>query len=440
MICFIGDPETSPVLEGVRNYVLNGIPEDSWFRDCMTEPGKEMPKKVWYDYDGHTGNHSYGDFRNADVLYAARFRDGLVADHDIFPSFHNALNTIWPIAYKEKSTIVFRHIYKKYCDSVNSQPCPLTSHKGLENGFCDSIEYDLKLMNYHIDAVEGQQSQTYMRFKIFMLLEDFIQKLPTDPYNTTKVSPATNCKYIHALAVVLYTLVRNEDWISTKVYGADDFLSYFDATKRIHSTMHRLVRDNVFDDKDLYKTFVRFNEMIKSIDAFNDQFEEMFQEEGCKQTRFFSKKSLTKYDAYEKELCAKYGVWPTDEDKKRDAEEDDEEYERVDQSNDHDDDDDDDVKEKDKEKGAVNGTDGNDDKDVSDKVLAKTPLVSVTTVQSTSSEPTTSDKYAVVTNPSPSPNPIAIATGSETTTKPVKSTKRSSSSSSDKPAAKRSKK
>jgi hypothetical protein len=327
MICFIGNPETSHVLQGVRDYITNGLPEDSWFRDCSMEHDIKMPKKIWYDYNSHTGKHEYSDFRNADVLHAARFRDGLVADREIFPEFHNSLNTIWSLAYKQKSTIVFRHINKEFCESIDAPPCPSGAHKGLENGFCDTMEYEIQLMSYHIDNVEGQQSQSYMRFKVFQMLEDHIQQLPTDPYNSKKVAAATNCKYLHALAVVLYTLVHYEIWMDCKVYGADDFLSYFDATKRIHSTLYRLIRDSVFDDKELYKTFIRFHQMVKSIDEFNNRYENMFEEEGCKQTRFFPKNSLKKYEVLEKELCAKYGVWPTEADKKRERQENGEEEE-----------------------------------------------------------------------------------------------------------------
>ena len=99
-----------PDFKDVHHYVSQGLPKDSWFRDVV---GSVSRKKMWYDYSSHSDKHEYDEYEDPDVIYAARFRDGLVSDSDVFPhsEFLYALRyEFWAEEYKknQKSFIVMK--------------------------------------------------------------------------------------------------------------------------------------------------------------------------------------------------------------------------------------------------------------------------------------------------------------------------------------------
>jgi hypothetical protein len=144
-----------------------------------------------------------------------------------------------------------------------------------------------------------------MRDKVFSVLHEDIQKLPKSW--SKGWSEPTQVRYIHALSVVLYTIVYQRDWIENKVYSSDDFKPVFDATARVQNVVSLLMRDRIFDDEKMYKVFISYHKYIQKIDEMNNQWERMFEEEGIKKMRFFTPMFLTKLSSMEKSMIAKCG-------------------------------------------------------------------------------------------------------------------------------------
>jgi hypothetical protein len=135
--------------------------------------------------------------------------------------------------------------------------------------------------------------------------------------------------------VVLFTIVRQEMWIENKVYFSQDFDAFFDATARVQNVMTLLMKDQVFDDKDMYKLFI-YHGLIKKIDEMSNQWVEMFEEEDFKKTRFFTQIFLTKLLSSKRVFTEKYGKWGEpvesdggEEDEEEDANGDEEEQDEV---------------------------------------------------------------------------------------------------------------
>jgi hypothetical protein len=57
----------------------------------------------------------------------------------------------------------------------------------------------------------------------------------------------------------------------------------------------------------MFHTFLIFFEEVKAIDSFNDNIMYVFEGEGLKKKRFFSKKELATYDTACKDLKQKFG-------------------------------------------------------------------------------------------------------------------------------------
>jgi hypothetical protein len=75
--------------------VKNGLPEDHWYceEDYTLETGGQ-PQKVWFDFDS-SGEHEYDQYGDFDVRDAARFKDGLVADSDVYTEFLENFGYTW---------------------------------------------------------------------------------------------------------------------------------------------------------------------------------------------------------------------------------------------------------------------------------------------------------------------------------------------------------
>jgi hypothetical protein len=96
----------------VKAYVKDGLPEDHWSRgdDYIEGGGRPLSRKVWFDTDS-SGEHEYDKYKDADVRDAARFRDGLVSDSDVYKEFHEDFGyTYWEEEYKKHSEYIYRYL------------------------------------------------------------------------------------------------------------------------------------------------------------------------------------------------------------------------------------------------------------------------------------------------------------------------------------------
>lgn len=267
---------------------------------------ERRPSKVWSDTDSSTGEHKYDlYYQDKEVKNAARFRDGLVSD--VYKKFdEDFCYSFWADEYKKHSTIVYK--YETGAPSVQHPFCTHDTHTiYLNNGLCSESIDQINLMAFHIDSIEGDQSQVIMRDKIFSVLRDDIQKLPKSPFKER--SKASQVKHVHALAVVLHTIADQVHWIRCKVYGPEDFDGLFDASARVQNVMTMLMRDEIFNDVIMYKMFISYRRCVRRIDVFNDECISVFDSENIKKKRFFTPNFLTKLSMMEKLLIAKYGEW-----------------------------------------------------------------------------------------------------------------------------------
>ena len=225
----------------IRNYIENGLPEDHFSRELGFEISTNSEDiKIWHDTD-FNGKHKYDKYDN-EVKYAARFRAGLVSD--IYTEFRQDFNyTYWAEEYKKQSEIVFRFLLaKEEGETQDGEPklCTNNTHTFTNNNaLCHTTHYSFNLMQYHMAHIDGYQSQSYMRDKLFSMLRDDINNLPKSWSKTRSI--ASQFKYIHSLAVVLYTLHYQEHWITFKVYGADDFETLFEIGERIQNVLSMLI-------------------------------------------------------------------------------------------------------------------------------------------------------------------------------------------------------
>ena len=307
----------------IRDYIKNGLPEDHFSREYELETSSNT-KKVWHDTD-FKGKHEYDEYSD-EVKHAARFRDGLVSD--IYTEFREDFGySYWTQEYKKHSTIVFRFLLAKEEEEAQDEEhklCTNNTHTFTNNnGLCHTALDSLNLMQYHMAHIEGYQSQSYMRDKLFSMLRDDINNLPKSWSKTRSIT--CQLKYIHSLAVVLYTLNYQQDWITFKVYGSDDFETLFEIGERIQNVLSMLIKDNLFDHPQLYRTFIYFTSLIHQIDKLNDDYVDMFRDEGQTKIRFFTNIALKKYDKLVIDMKAKYGDWGDAEASADDDEEEEEE-------------------------------------------------------------------------------------------------------------------
>ena len=292
---------------GARKYVTDGLPVDHYIRSELDNNAN------WADQD------DYSTYPSA-VLSAARFRDGLVMDSIVYPEFRNEFSNIWADEFKKQSEVVFRHLLSVADPPEVLTMCPAAGdHLCSAEGLCDTAEFQLRLMQYHLRNVEGMQSQSYMRDKVLLLLGTDIHSLPKT-MNSKDPSAKCKMKYVHSLCVVLYTLVREQMWLQWKIYGPEDFVSTIDACRRAHTVMASLIKCSTFDHPQLYKVFINLCECVKSLEDLNDDLDTRFD----LSSRFFPGKALLQYENHAATLKAKYGDWKEKEEEETEEEEEEE--------------------------------------------------------------------------------------------------------------------
>jgi len=311
---FFGDNE----FQSVKKYVVDGLDADAdtIFNMIDDEHEDEMNKgKRWIDtVQGYDYKKMYDN--NREVIDAKRFLDGMTSDFFGYGSEDECLygkrgdnQSSWCREFKAKSTIVFRFLEEKELQEAGETKvtlCSLASHSFEENScFCATLNDQRNLMNAYISDVEGYQSQTFMRGKIYDLIATDVKALPK---TTSKVvTDATQVKYVHSIGVILFTFVSAEMWLGFKIYSSDDFEEMFDALGRCNAVLKLLLKLKTFESQDMFHTFLIFFKEIKAIDSFNDDIMYIFEDDGLKKKRFFSKKELATYDTACKALKEKFG-------------------------------------------------------------------------------------------------------------------------------------
>ena len=184
----------------VKAYVKNGLPKDHFLRDIE----ESSRKKIWYD-------NIYDDYENfpRDILYSARFRDGLTAESNVYSEFLYDFNyTRWIEEFIEHNQIVFDYLLAKEDPSTEPSCCEnpdlhyiqdfcttRSGHKGVKCG--DALKR-ANFLCYCMDNIGGYQSQTYMRVKLFQILGVEVDKLPKT-WSKTHKKPEVQAKWLHAL-------------------------------------------------------------------------------------------------------------------------------------------------------------------------------------------------------------------------------------------------
>jgi hypothetical protein len=243
-----------PKFTGAQRYVREGLAKDGFFYEMKTRvcDGK-IKGPIWDDsvvdttkQGKHTLRHSYEEeFKSKEFVDAARFRDALISTYEWeegygTESFYYAFdNGFWVDEYKKHSKKIFDFIiqeegsFGKCEETHNFDEISLLeadgesdSHNSAGFALCESALYETALMRYHISNCTGDQSDKLWRDKVFMILDDEVEKLPTkhnSAKQTAKKSQGTKMKWLHAACVVLSTVDAWEDFIYNRLYDPNDF-------------------------------------------------------------------------------------------------------------------------------------------------------------------------------------------------------------------------
>ena len=258
----------APTYAEVEKYVQDGLPKDNWARNMYEENHEDNEnEKVWYDSDDRDNYDRYP----APVLYSARFRDGLVADSEVYTLFdrdfcngigsHSSSRICWHEQFFDHCRVVFdflahdesneNNICTGICTGTNNHNTASfvgktsSGHKG---SMCLSAIHQSRFLDYCLSKIEGYQTQRLMREKLFVCLHEEAQNLPNHHHKKHRDRQYQH-KWLHSLQVVL-TLFRSgaDPWLTFKFYGPDDVDYLFkDLVPRVKQTMSHLKNNNVFD-------------------------------------------------------------------------------------------------------------------------------------------------------------------------------------------------
>jgi len=221
-------------------------------------------KRVWFD--GRFEQTEYEGFPDS-VLYSARFRDGLTADNDVYPSFLRDYNygsmaeNPWLDKFMEHSKVVLDHLYADE-EGMIPPPCPCGTHvlnqfnvigelvSGHKMGWCTSIFPRISFLWFCLENIVGYQSQTFMRSKLFLLLHAEAQHLPLKTSKSAS-QPKFLDKWMHSLQVVIHVFdIGKDPWLDFKFYGDDDMNYLFkELLPRVNQAFLHLKAKNSFNSE-----------------------------------------------------------------------------------------------------------------------------------------------------------------------------------------------
>jgi hypothetical protein len=314
-----------PKFKGAQRYIREGLSKDDMSYEMKTScySGK-IKGPVWDDTLIDTDkkgkpvlNHSYAqEYKSKEIVNAARFCDALVSvdeweeGHGV-ESFYYAFHRtgFWTEEYKKHSKKVFdfviqdKNIFgkcegKHNFDEVEQAKVDRDSNSDESSdeesgsdsdelaGFalCETAHYELALMRHHIRNCTGLQSDKLWRDKVFMILNDDVQKMPKEigAKAALKRSEETKMNWLHAICVVLATVdewaefiynrqdrqarIQNKhSYAFSRLYDPDDFKPLVDISDRVSSTMKALISCGTFDDPQMSKVLACLTKKMESV-------------------------------------------------------------------------------------------------------------------------------------------------------------------------------
>ena len=287
---------TYPKFVGAQRYVRDGLSKDGMAYEMMTEDyDEEMIKgAVWDDTIIDTNKkgklvltHSFmKEFKSKEIIDAARFRYALVSDDEWeegfgLESFYYAFDQtgFWAKEYMKHSKIIFDYLIQEKdifgkCEGTHKIDA-VRKGKTESTGFamCETAHYEVALMRHHISNCSGDQSDKLWRIKVFLLLNDEIQKLPKEigmKVAQTR-SQETKMKWLHTVCVLLAAVDEWDDFIYNRLYDPDDFKPLVDISDRVSCTMKALIACDTFNDQQMTKVLAFLTMKMESVASTFDR-------------------------------------------------------------------------------------------------------------------------------------------------------------------------
>ena len=321
----------TPSYEVVQNYIKHGLPEDHWSFDSANSSRKRK-LATWHD----TLTGEYNDFPPY-ALFSARFMDGLTSsmyfqDREFNDAYacagcRSKNCTWWHEKFVQHAGVVFSYyVNKQRSASSSSAKKQKTSGSSSGSGsgssssssssssisdsthpaFVDSLgnhgfymfdhntysksplqsghlvgEYSdaenrSRFLKFCIDKIEGYQSQSLMREKLFCVLDVDAHKLPKTKQQTKKgEDKEMQQKWFHILQSIINAFSCNTFWLGFKFYGEEDLAWLFkELVPRVKQTLNHLHSEKFFEAKEgseaLILILLRMKEIEEEFDGIKE--------------------------------------------------------------------------------------------------------------------------------------------------------------------------
>lgn len=261
---YISEPE---LFHEVRAYVNYGVPEDHFLKGGRSEASDQ---RIWFDsciqtYEGYPPT----------ILYSARFRDGLVADKDVYSEFAKDFRfryTLWNEEFFKHCRIVFQYVSPKrgavLCsESGHDHRDFMRTVSGHEGSMCSSALYRGHFLTYCLVNIEGYQSQKFMRRKLFTVLGLEVPNLPKT-WNKNHGRADIKMKWFHAIQATLFCFHHHRFWLNIKFRGEDDMDWLFDELlPRFRQAMGHFRIDDDFNTAENCKVLIAILSLMQVIEV-----------------------------------------------------------------------------------------------------------------------------------------------------------------------------
>jgi hypothetical protein len=253
-----------PRFEEVKTYVRDGLPVQHFLR----KDGEVVDQRKWLD-----SHHCSYEGYPPTILYSARFRDGLVADGEVYSRFiEDRAYTYWVDAFFKHSQIVFDYLIAQNKISLCTGTChnyiekhfeTISGHKG---SMCLSALCRGTFLNYCMKNIKGYQCHSLMRGKLFAVVGLEVQKLPKC-WSQNHGRADIQMKWLHAIQASLFCLYHNDLLLTFKFYGEDDLDWLFEELiPRFKQAMSHLRKDDVFNSPENCNVLITLLVLMQNIE------------------------------------------------------------------------------------------------------------------------------------------------------------------------------